>query len=139
MRAIAWLGLIVVVAIAGAGLVLSLDHPRTDAARPELTARGHALIAPRLAAIQPTLLALSAAGALLGTSGRGVLSGLRQLDPAAVTAALDAGDTALPALTSEGARLPSLREGLLDGPAAGRLPAADVDRIAAIDAAIAVT
>jgi hypothetical protein len=139
MRALAWLALLVVVSVAGAGLVLSLDHARTDALRPELTARGHARLAPRLAAMEPDLATLSASGDVLGMSGRDVLSGLRALDPDAVVSALDAGDTALPAVTQAAASLQLARPGLLEGTVSDRLPAADLDRVTAIDAAMAAS
>lgn len=136
MRTLAWLGLLVVVAVAGAGLVLSLDHPRTDVARPELTARAHAQLAPRLAFFEADMARLAAAAELLSTSGREVLSGLRAQDPTATIDAIDAGDTSMPDVTGTAASMRAARPGLLTGIARERLPAVDLVRIEAIDAAI---
>ena len=52
---IAWFLVLLIVSIAGAGLILSVDHAPTEEGRPELTARGHDLVAPRLAAMDVDL------------------------------------------------------------------------------------
>ena len=72
-------------AVAGAGLILTLDHPPTDEGRPELTARGHALVAPRLTALEPDLEALAVSGDAVASAGRDTLTRLRALDAAGAT------------------------------------------------------
>jgi hypothetical protein len=135
-----WVGmavLILIMAVAGAGLVLALDRPASGPDRPELSARAHALIAPRLAAMELPALRLAAAAGVIGDSGRELLGAIRSRDPEAALASLDAGDTALPELQSTLEELRVARAGLLEGVRSDRLPATDRDRIAQVDAAIA--
>jgi hypothetical protein len=137
VRGLAWLAMLAVVSIAGAGLVLALDHPETESARPERWARAHGAIAPRLDGLEPMLLRLSNAAETLGTSGRTILGGLRDLDPAVVVDGLDAGDAALPDLGAAVRDLRASRIGMLEGIDAERLPQADRDLLASIDRAAA--
>ena len=135
VRASAWTLLLLVGAIAAAGLVISLDHPPSGDARSELTARDAAILAPRLAAMDAPLGRLAAAARALSTAGRDVLVRLRALDLPAVSAALDAGDAALGDLALASADVRAGTPGLLEGLGAGeRLPAADRARVAAIAA-----
>jgi len=136
LRPVAWIALVLAGSIAAAGLVVSLDHAASGDARPELTARDSALLAPRLAAIDAPLGRLADAARALSGAGRDALVGLRALDLPAVAEALDAGDLALGRLTIAADEVrgeaPSLLDGLGDG---ARLPAADRARVVAIAAA----
>ncbi len=127
-----------IVSIAGAGLVLSLDHAPTEEGRPELTARGHALVAPRLAAMDTEVQRLATAGDAMAAAGRDTLTRLRALDVADSEAALDAGDMAIDRrLGASRERLAAARATLLDGTSLTALPTSDRLRIGTIDAAIA--
>ena len=138
LRASFWLLLVLVGSLAAAGLVVSLDHPPSGDARPELTARDAAILAPRLAELEPSLVRLSAAAQALTAAGRQTLVATRALDPDAVAAALDAGDVALgellPAADAVRRRTPDLLEGLGGGE---WLPVEDRDRVVAIGTAAA--
>jgi hypothetical protein len=139
-RWLGWLGmalLLVIVAVAGAGLVIALDHPASGPNRPELTARAHALLGPRIEAIDPLLARLGSAANTIEGGGRDVLGAIRDRDPVAVVAALDQGDSALPELQASLEQLRVARARLLDGVASDRLPQADRDRVETLDSAIA--
>jgi hypothetical protein len=134
---LAWLGVILIVSVAGAGLVLSLDHAPTEAGRPELTARGHALIAPRLAALDTEMQRLATAGDAMATAGRDTLTRLRALDVAGTEAALTAGGMAATDVSAISERLAAARATLLDDTSLTALPTSDRLRIGTIDAAVA--
>ncbi len=138
-RVVHWVAgvvLLVIVAVAGAGLILALDHPPDESGRPELTARGHQIVAPRLAAMDADLVRLAAAGDAIAEAGRHTLTRLRALDPDGVDQATAAGDvTALDAATLH-ASLVGARAALLDGTALDRLPVSDRIRIGALDTAL---
>ncbi len=135
--AVAWLVMLCIVGIAGAGLILTLDHAPTEEGRPELTARGARIVEPRLAAIDADMLQAAAAGDDIAAAGRQTLTRLRSLDPQRVDAALTAGDTAVADLVAARDRIVAARATLLDGTTSTALPAADRVRIGAIDSAIA--
>ena len=132
----AWLGLILIVSIAGAGLILSLDHPPTDEGRPELTYRGHAIVAPRLATMDHDLQLLADAADGVAAAGRETLTRLRALDTVRVDQALTAGAAAATDAAAVRDRLLVARATLLDGTGLTQLPTADRSRIAAIDSAL---
>ncbi len=134
---LAWLGMLLIVSVAGAGLILSLDHPPTEEGRPELTAKGHAIVAPRLAAIDTDIEQLAAAGDTIAAAGRDTLTSLRALDVDAANAALAAGDTSITELAMITERLAAQRAALLEGTRMTSLPASDRFRIGTIDAAMA--
>jgi hypothetical protein len=113
--ALAWVVAVLIVAVAGAGLILTLDHPPTDERRPELTARGHALVAPRLAAMDPELEGLATSGDAIAAAGRQTLTRLRALDASGTNDALIAGDSALTSLTEVRGRSLAARATLLQG------------------------
>jgi hypothetical protein len=137
VRAIGWMALVIVGSLAAAGLVLALDHRPTPEARPELTAADAAVLAPRLAALEPALESLAAAAQAVADAGRETLVRLRALDLPGTTDALTAGDVAMGdlalALAQVRAQAAVLRDGLGDG---RHLPPADRARLAAIDAAL---
>ncbi|MEA2623045.1 MAG: hypothetical protein QOH61_1955 [Chloroflexota bacterium] len=112
---VAWIVFVVAVAISGAGLALALDHPQTDAGRPELTARGDGLVAPRLAALHPALAELTAAVEDLATHAREASSHLRRRETAEVRSALAAGDASLVGVAVASSRVDAGRRALLDG------------------------
>ncbi len=134
---LAWLGMVLVVSVAGAGLILSLDHAPTEEGRPELTAKGHAIVAPRLALIDADVEQLAAAGDAIAAAGRDTLTSLRGLAVDATNAALAAGDSAITDLGAITDRLATGRATLLDGTALTALPASDRVRIGTIDSALA--
>ena len=74
VRSLAWVAVLLVGALAIAGLVVSLDHPPSGDARPELTGRDAAILAPRLAALQPTLGTMATEAEAVAAAGRGALT-----------------------------------------------------------------
>jgi hypothetical protein len=134
---IVWLVVLLVISIAGAGLILSVDHAPTEEGRPELTARGHTIVTPRLAAIDLDAQQLATAGDAIAAAGRETLTRLRALDTARTQTALDAGDAAVTDASGALDRIVTARATLLDGTALTGLPASDRIRIGTIDAAIA--
>jgi hypothetical protein len=90
LAAIAWLAIIVVIALGAAGLVSGLDH--RSAARSELTAPGDATVEPLLDAAEADLAALTAQVEALGTQARGALAALNGADPTTAEAAIAEGD-----------------------------------------------
>lgn len=138
VRAAAWAVLLVLGSLAAAGLVVSLDHPASGDARPELAARQAAVLAPRLVAIEPQLLWLAAAEGRLAEAGREVLVRLRALDTDATSSALARGDESLTELLAAVSLSRSSADSLLHGLDEGsRLTTADRERIGAIEAALA--
>jgi hypothetical protein len=135
-RGFLWLGVVIIVSVAGSGLVLALDHPQTNAGRPELTARGDALAGPRLAAMAPALSDLADAAESLAKHGRDALGHLRgqQLDQ--VRSDLAAGDQVVAQLGAVVESITSARAGVLGGTAMDAIGIANQDRIAQIDAAL---
>jgi hypothetical protein len=109
----AWVIVIGVIALAGAGLVVALDHTQSD--RPELTARGDALVAPRLDALGPGLSSLADASADLASRGRAVLEAMRAFDPDRTREAVAAGDAALATALQAAGTLAPGQEHLMDG------------------------
>jgi hypothetical protein len=137
VRSLAWVALLVVGALAIAGLVVSLDHPPSGDARPELTGQDAANLAPRLDALRPTLETMAGASAALAAAGRDALGALRAGGAGGLPDALEAGDAALARLMAAHAILrdarPALIAGLDDG---ARLPATERERVAAIGEAV---
>lgn len=137
VRSLAWIALLIIGALAIAGLVETLDHPPSGDARPELTARDAAILAPRLASLQPSLGAMADEAQALSAAGRAVLAALRAGDPSGAADALDAGDAALDRLLAAAALVRDARPGLLVdlGDGSG-LPVIDRERLAAVAAAV---
>ena len=134
---VVWIVVLLVISIAGAGLILSVDHAPTEEGRPELTYRGHALVAPRLAAMSTDTQALAAAGDAVATAGRDTLTRLRALDATRTQTAIDTGDAAVADVLGTTERMVAARRTLLDGTTLAGLPAADRVAVGTIDAAIA--
>jgi hypothetical protein len=135
-RGVLWLGVVIIVSVAGSGLVLALDHPQTDAGRPELTARGDALAGPRLTAMMLALSDLADAADSLAKHGRDALGHLRGQQPDQVRSDLAAGDQVVAQLGSVVESIRSARAGVLEGTALDAIGVANQDRIAQIDAAL---
>jgi hypothetical protein len=136
LGAAAWLVVLVVGCVAAGGLVVALDHPETDASRPELTAHGGRVIAPRLAAMEPALGRMALAIEALAGAARDAFIALRSEDAGLATTALRAGGTALTRLRAAAGEIALLQPGLLVGIAPARLPEAVRERVGAIDASL---
>ncbi len=138
-RGILWLGVVIVVSISGSGLVLALDHPQTDSSRPELTAKGDALVEPRLAAMAPALSDLADAADALAGHGRDALVHLRGQQVDLVRSDLAAGDRVVAQLGTIVASVKAARDGLLEGTSPGGIGTSNKDRVAQIDAALSTS
>lgn len=128
--------LLVLVAVAGTALVLTLDHAPTEEGRPELTAQEHALLVPRLADMDEGIDRLVEQGAQLAQAGRDVLTRAGALDPDGVDAAILAGSQASAAIDGRREDLVARRAGLMAGIDASRIRMSDRTRIGAIDRAV---
>jgi hypothetical protein len=135
-RGIFWLGVVLVISVAGSGLVLALDHPQTDAGRPELTARGDVIVGPRLVAMGPALSGLADAADALAKHGRDALIHLRGQQIDLARADLVAGDQVAGQVGTLAATVKAARDTLLDGTTRNPIGTANQDRIAQIDAAL---
>lgn len=133
---LAWTIVIGVVAFAGAGLIVALDHTQSDHDRPELTARGDAAVGPRLEALAPGVSTLADASADLASKGRDVLAAMRAFDPDRTRDAVVAGDAALTqALQAAQAVAPGV-EHLMDGVAADHVSVALLQRAGMVGTAV---
>ncbi len=138
-RGILWLGVVIMVSISGSGLVLALDHAQTDSSRPELTAKGDALVGPRLAAMTPALSDVADAADTLAGHGRDALLHLRGQQLELVRSDLAAGDQVVARLGTLVASVRAARDGVLAGTTMGWIGTANQDRIAQIDAALSTS
>jgi hypothetical protein len=136
-RGTLWLAVVVVISVAGSGLVVALDHPQTDAGRPELTAKGDALVTPRLAAMAPAASDLADAADALARNGRDALIHLRSQQVDLTRSDLAAGDEVIAALATLVSSAAAARDTLLEGTSLHSVGTADQDQIAQIDAAVA--
>ncbi|MFI5261867.1 MAG: hypothetical protein ACHQZR_04875 [Candidatus Limnocylindrales bacterium] len=92
VRGAAWLSVAAIISLGASGLVAGASLPPTDAARPELTARGDAAVAPGLATLRTGLIDLQGqVSGLLGT-GEQVLVDLAAMTSDTVTATQVADD-----------------------------------------------
>jgi hypothetical protein len=92
LAALAWLAVIVVIALGGAGLVTALDHPPGTAARTDLTIAGDAEVGPQLDAANSDLQALADQVEALGIQARGALAAMNGTDTTTGEAAIAEGD-----------------------------------------------
>jgi hypothetical protein len=90
--AVAWLALLVVIGLGGAGIVNAMDHQPGSAARPELTSVGDGEVGPMLDAASNDLSALADQVAALGVQARGALAALNGVNATTVDEAIAAGD-----------------------------------------------
>jgi hypothetical protein len=102
---LAWLAIIVLIALGAAGLVTGMDHGGSHSGGSELTAAGDALVAPQLDSAQADLAALADEVAALGTEARGALAALNGADDKTVDAAMAEGDRLVADLAKKTAAL----------------------------------
>jgi len=139
---LAWLAIVVAIALGAAGIVGAMDHPPGTAARAELTAAGDAEVTPLLAAAATKLSDLADQVDALGAQARGALAALNGTDPAAADAAIRRGDLLV---ADVAARTASLRRELGAVPDVGRpdagliVSASVIARHAALVAALDAT
>ncbi len=89
---VAYLGLLLVIGLGGAGLVNAMDHVPGSGARPELTSVGDGQVIPMLDTATNDLSALADQVAALGVQARGALAALNGVDTATVDEAIVAGN-----------------------------------------------
>lgn len=116
LAAVAWLALMVVIALGAAGIVNAMDHPPGTPARAELTSRGDREIEPMLDAATGDLVALADQVAALGVQARGALAALNGSDTSTVDAAIADGNRLV---TDLRARTLALRRELVAVPYVG--------------------
>ena len=139
---VAWLGLMVLIGLGGAGIVNAMDHQPGGAARPELTSVGDSEVLPMLDAATNDLSALADQVAALGVQARGALAALNGVDQTTVDDAIAAGNRLVADLR---VRTFALRQELATVPYVGtasvsiELSAAVAARHAALLAAIDAT
>ncbi|HEY8819664.1 MAG TPA: hypothetical protein VIM25_12700 [Candidatus Limnocylindrales bacterium] len=90
---LAWVAVIVVIALGAAGIVAAMDQPPGAAGRADVTETGDAEVTPMLDAAQGDLSALAGQVEALGVQARGALASLNGADPAISDAAIARGDT----------------------------------------------
>jgi hypothetical protein len=130
-----WIAFVLVLSVCGAGLILTLDHPQNDAGRPELTARGDSLVGPRLAALEPAAVQLSADADAISQRARSLYGHLRARDTDAVRADLTAGDQLLQQVATHLAPIEDARGRLVDGTAMSAISQHNRAAVLAINAA----
>ncbi len=92
LAAAAWLALMVLIALGGAGIVNAMDHQPGTPARAELTSSGDREVEPMLDAAAADLVALADQVAALGVQARGALAALNGSDISTVEAAIADGN-----------------------------------------------
>jgi hypothetical protein len=90
--AAAWVGLMAVIGLGGAGIVNAMDHQPGTAARAELTSVGNGQVEPLLDAATTNLTELADQVAALGVQARGALAALNGADTPTVDGAITAGN-----------------------------------------------
>jgi hypothetical protein len=139
---LAWLAIIVVIALGAAGLVTALDHPPGTAARSDLTTAGDAEVNRMLDAASDDLQGLADQVEALGIQARGALAALNGTDTAVGEEAIAKGDALV---TDVIQRTRALRQRLASVPYVGtpdaglRVSASTVARHAALVAALDAT
>jgi len=142
LAALAWLAIIVVIALGAAGLVTALDHPPGTAARSDLTMAGDAEVNRMLDVATDDLQALADQVEALGIQARGALAALNGTDTAIGEEAIAKGDSLA---TDVIQRTRALRQRLASVPYVGmpdaglRVSASTVARHAALVAALDAT
>lgn len=137
VRALGWLAIAVVISLGGGGVVASADHPATDEARPELTARGDARMAPGLAAIGGELEQLQADVTGLGETGRRALVALAARATDDLAAELTTGVGIVDRIEARAAAVQALVAGLPHRQGSERISQATNRRLASITRALA--
>lgn len=98
LAAIAWVAAVLLIAFGAAGIVTGMGAPATVADRPELTARGDAVVTPALDAAEAELQDLADDVTALATEARGALAALNGSDLATVEASVARGDALVAAI-----------------------------------------
>jgi hypothetical protein len=114
--AIAWLAVVVIIALGAAGLVTGMDAPPDGASRPELTSTGDAQVTAVLDAAEADLRGVADDVEALGVAARGALAALNGSDLATVEAAITRGDALMATI---GRRSSSIRDDLANVPLIG--------------------
>jgi hypothetical protein len=130
-----WIAFVVILAICGAGLILTFDHAQNDADRPELTARGDTIVAPRLAALEPAVAQLSSDANAIAQQSRTLYGHLRARDTDAVRADTTAGDQLVAQFAADLAPVEAGRADLVDGTTMSAISEANRTEVQAINAA----
>jgi len=143
LRTAVWLGLVATFAVAAAGLIVALDHPATDAGRPELTALGDRRFGEAVAPARDALARLAADLDTVAAAARNASRGLRALDTQVAREAIADGDAAVVAAGLAADDLGRARDDLIATIDGARLSSANQQRLAAsadaIGAAVKVT
>ena len=105
---IAWLAIVVVLALGSAGIVAGIDHPAGTAARPELTWAADRAIGPGLDAAAVALTSIDGNVDQLGTLGRAALVAMTARDSATLQTIVDEGAALAVTIESEAANLRAL-------------------------------
>ena len=113
---VAWIVVIAIISVGGAGLVAALNPRPGTPARAELTAKGDQAVEPGLARVQSDLVDLAAEVTHLGELGRGALAALVASDFDVLDRAVADGQTLARAIESRSA---SIREELALLPGTG--------------------
>jgi hypothetical protein len=92
LTSLAWLALIVVIGLGGAGIANAMDHQPGTAARAELTSVGDGEVVPLLDTATADLSALADQVTALGVQARGALAALNGSDTSTVDAAIADGN-----------------------------------------------
>ncbi|MBA2276022.1 MAG: hypothetical protein H0W00_04890, partial [Chloroflexi bacterium] len=100
LRGLGWLGVALMIAVSGAGLVVAIDHAATGTGRPELTVRGDRTFAAARQPVRDALDSLAAATEGLARAGREAASALRARDATTAQARIGDGESALLAVTA---------------------------------------
>ncbi len=127
----------VLIGLGTAGLVVVLDHPATDAGRPELTARGDADFVHAAPTLAADVVALSTQTDAVASDGRAVMDRLRRQDTAGAHQALADGDAAVAAATTALDDLTQARDALVGELGGTRLGTANTLSLSSIGTAIA--
>ena len=142
LATLAWLAIIVAIALGAAGLVTGMDHGGGAAGSSELTFAGDTTVTPLLDRAEADLAALTDQVEALGTQARGALAALNGADTTTVDAAMAEGDRLVSDLARRAA---AIRQELAVIPYVGTpgaalaVSAAVEDRHAALLAAVDAT
>jgi hypothetical protein len=136
LQALAWLVVAILIAAGAGGAVQGAEHPPTDAARPELTYRADARLAPRIAALRAGIVALQQQASQLGDLGRDALVNMAARDRDRLTADLDAGDQVVLGIESYADQLGTALRAIEAGPDAAAAGPASRASLGAVDVAL---
>ncbi len=136
LHGLGWIVATVLIAVGGAGLVVTIDHPATGIGRPELTARGDAAFAAAMPAVRDALARLGSAADELSEAGREAASALRAGDTSAARAHIADGEGTLALVTVAADDLAAARDELMRRVGDARLGARAQERLASVQASL---